>query len=358
MCFSIVSGVGQCASYLIEQLLERGDRVIAFSRRTGSHSTENVDHLMDHPRFTYLEGDVTDELFVWKLISDNKPDVFFNSAAQSHVATSFTNVKSTFDINTTGVLNILEAIRTLSPKTKFLQFSTSEMFGSQFTSDGINKWQDENTPMVPNSPYSVSKKAAFDMVRIYREAYNLWSASIIMFNSESPRRGEYFVTQKIIKWIVKLQRFLNRATHPVHGLDKVDILAEDKDLHFVNICESYEFPKLRLGNLDAFRSWTHAKDTMRALLLISEQDSPEEFVVGMEETYSVRQFLDIAFALIGIKDWSDYVVVDKQFFRPVEVEYLKPKCDRIKEKLGWEPEITFHELVKDMYEEELRRSSV
>ena len=355
MKVSIVSGVGQCASYLIELLLERGDRVIAFSRRTATHSTEHIDHLIKHERFYYIEGDVTDELFVWKLVNDYKPDVFFNSAAQSHVHTSFSNVKSTFDINTIGVMNILEAIRTLSPTTKFLQFSTSEMFGSKYSTNGVDNWQDENTEMVPNSPYAVSKKASYDMVRIYQKAYGLWATSIIMFNSESPRRGEHFVTQKIIKWVKSYSKTLA-------DIEKLSFLHSitfnDDNLSLNSEHGIVLYPKLRLGNLDAFRSWTHAKDTMRAFVMLSEQDAPEEFVVGMEESHSIREFLDLAFSMIGITDWSNYVVVDPKLFRPVEVEYLKPKCDKIRDKLGWKPEVSFQELVKDMYETELQRSGV
>lgn len=362
---SIISGVnGQDGSYLAEYLLEKGEKVIGFSRRTGVHSTWRIDHLMrSHPSFTYVEGDITDVQFIWKLIADHKPDKFFNLAAQSHVHTSFTNPGSTFEIDTHGVLNILEAIRTLSPDTRFYQASTSELFGKSLgtlcTVDG-NKamyFQDESTPFVPQSPYAIAKLASHHLIRLYRESYGLKCCSGILFNHESPRRGDNFVTQKIIKWLVKLERFINRASHPLYGLERVDTLDVDDNIHFAHTLQSYSFPKLRLGNLGASRDWGYAKDYVKAMDLMLSQEKLDDYVVGTGETHTIREFLDEAFALIGIEYWNNYVMVDPQFVRPAEVPYLCANPTKIK-SLGWVPEYDFKSLVKDMYEEELRRSPV
>lgn len=345
---SIISGVtGQDGSYLAELLLSKGEKVIGFSRRTAVHSTSRIDHLMSNENFTYLEGDITDQQFIWKLISDYKSNKYFNLGAQSHVHTSFNNPKSTFDIDLLGVLTVLEAIRTLSPETRFYQASTSEMFGSNVSYEqiddclesifftGNNKtwraaFQDESTPFAPNSPYAIAKLAAHNLVRLYRESYGLKCCSGILFNHESPRRGENFVTQKIIKWIVNFEKWIKQGS--------------DKPLD-----------KLRLGNLDASRDWGHAKDYVVAMDLLISQDKMIDCVVGTGETYTIREFLTEAFSLIGIDNWKSYVIVDPKFFRPSEVPYLKSKPDLIK-SLGWSTTFTFKDLVKDMYTSEKAKS--
>lgn len=324
---SIVSGIsGQAGSYLAELLLSKNERVVGFSRRTASHSTHRIDHLMSNPNFTYLEGDVADPSFIWGLISQYKPAYFYNLAAQSHVHTSFSNPYTTFDMDTKGVLNVLDAIRTLSHNTRFCQASTSEMFGSNYSSFDHEKYQDEDTPFKPQSPYAIAKLAAHHLVRLYRESYNLMACSAIMFNYESPRRGENFVTQKIIKWVASFER---------SGFSEAHL-------------------KLNLGNLDAFRDWSHCKDTMNAVHLLINQDKMDDYVVGTGETYSVRNFLSEAFFLVGISDWSPHVMIDSSLIRPAEVPYLKSKPDKIK-SLGWKPEYSFKSLVKEMLDEERLR---
>lgn len=401
---SIISGVtGQTGSYLAENLLDKGERVIGFSRRTAVHSTWRIDHLLRHSSFTYMEGDLTDQQFIWKLIADHKPDKFFNLAAQSHVHTSFTNPGSTFYIDFNGVLNILEAIRTLSPETRMYQASTSEMFGSNFTQKSLvdnirvnklknilkaggplgkmdivwgpeasfesgdvpdthnirlisglhERFQNENTPFSPNSPYAIAKLAAHNLVRLYRESYGLKCCSGILFNHESPRRGDNFVTQKIIKWIVGFKKWYNPLFESGRFFEQ-----DSQNRLYNSLCDKDGFPKLRLGNLDASRDWGHAKDYAEAIDLILSAPKQDDYVVATGETHTIREFLDEAFGLIGITNWSDCVVIDPKFVRPCEVPFLCGKADKIKKELGWSPKTTFKELVKDMYEAELSRSTI
>jgi GDPmannose 4,6-dehydratase len=336
----IISGVtGQTGSYLAEELLARGFQVIGFSRRTAVHSTQRIDHLLDNEQFEYLEGDVTDAGFITRLIAEKGPYAYYNMAAQSHVHASFESPVSTTEMDLIGVLNALEAIRTLSPHTKFYQASTSGMFGSSFDeiieSDRCVKYQDESTEMVPQSPYAVAKLAAHHMVRLYREAYGLYACSGIMFNNESPRRGENFVTQKIALWVQRFNKWRNGER----------VLSDRDDVLSLAVCPSETFPKLRLGNIDAYRDWAHSRDTARAIVLMLEQeDVPEDLVIGTGETHSVREFLRIALG----EDYEDYIVIDPKFFRPAEVPYLRSNPARAKSKLNWKPQIGFPELVKEM----------
>lgn len=353
---AIISGVtGQDGSYLSEYLLEKKYQVIGFSRRTASHSTDRIDHIINSPNFKYLEGDVTDSSFIWSLISKYKPDHFYNLAAQSHVHTSFENPYSTFQIDTMGVLNTLDAIRSISPKTRFYQAGTSELFGSSFTlSDKGEKYQDENTCFVPNSPYAVAKLAAHHLVRLYRESYGLFACSGVLFNHESPRRGENFVTQKIVKWIVEFDnwRYLTMLN--------ADELTETEDgLSVYGRTPNNAFPKLRLGNLDSCRDWGHAKDYIKAMFLMLNRDAPDDFVVGSGRTHTIRDFLSISFSKIGVKSWDKFVLIDQEFIRPAEVPYLKSNPVKAKTELQWEPQYSLEELIAEMiYEERLRRPCV
>lgn len=336
---AVISGCsGQTGSYLAEELLQRNYYVVGFSRRTAVHSTQRVDHLLDRNDFEYLEGDVTDAGFITRLIGERKPDLYFNMAAQSHVHTSFESPVATTEMDYVGVLHALEAIRTLSPETKFYQASTSEMFGSSFDeiveSERIIRYQDENTEMIPQSPYAVAKLAAHHLVRLYREAYGLYACSGIMFNNESPRRGENFVTQKIALWVKRFNAWRN-GERVLTGGDDVLSLAD---------CPSDTFPKLRLGNVDAYRDWTHSKDMAKGIVMMLEQDSPEDLVLGTGETHSVRQFLRIALG----EDYEEYIVIDPKFFRPAEVPYLRSNPQKAMGKLNWKPKIAFRDLVLEM----------
>lgn len=364
---NIISGTnGQDGSYLAEILLNKGERVVGFSRRTATGSNKNIEHLMDNPNFTYLQGDLTDQQFIWKLIADYKPDKFYNLGAQSHVHVSFTNPGSTFEINTIGVLNVLEAIRTLSPDTRLYQASTSELFGSSANilqendyngEDRIDidvcqykgsykPFQDEYTYFSPNSPYSVAKLASHHLVGLYRKSYGLWACSGILFNHESRRRPDSFVTSKIVNWVADFKKWMDK-----YKVSSTKWLIPSGDEIYIagrtNIEQGFQINKLRLGLLDISRDWGHSYDYMMAAILMMEQSEPNDFVVGTGETHTVREFLDEAFSLIGVEDWSDLVVIDSKFIRPSEVPYLRAKPDKIK-AIGWKPTYTFTTLVKDM----------
>lgn len=339
---AIISGVnGQDGSYLAEMLLEKEYKVVGFSRRTGANSTHRILPLLSNADFTYLEGDITDPTFVYGLISEIKPDEFYNMAAQSHVGVSFTNPASTNDINYSGVLNILDAIKNTSPSTKLLQCSTSEMFGKSYSlRDGL-AYQDENTKFEPQSPYAISKLAAHHACRIYRESYGLFICSSILFNHESPRRGENFLTRKITKWIGEFLRW--EKSNP-------DYLIKDEVLSSF----TGEFPKLRLGNLSSYRDWGHARDYVACQWLMMQQLSPDDYVVGTGESHSGLEFLKLAFKYAGIDNYEDYYVVDPKFYRPCEVDYLRVDASKVKEKLGWTPTTSFTELVREMVEHDTR----
>ena len=316
---ALIFGItGQDGSYLAELLLSKGYEVVGVTRRTSTPNTLNINHILQN--VVLVEGDVTDGFNVSKIIEEHKPDEIYNLAAQSHVGTSFKQPNLTWDITAGGVLNILEAIRYSERRfeMRFYQASSSEMFGKNFST--VNgrfkeiKFQDENTPFVPQSPYAIAKLAAHHLVRNYREGYGIHGSCGILFNHESERRGEKFVTRKITKWIGEFKSwamdvgFMNDP--PQHGNDL--LLGPDNST----------FPKLRLGNLDAKRDWGHAEDYVNAMWLMLQKDDPDDYVIGTGETHSVREFLDAAFASVGIDDWSNLVVVDPEFYRPAEVDYL------------------------------------
>jgi GDPmannose 4,6-dehydratase len=325
---ALIFGItGQDGSYLAELLLERGYEVTGVTRRVSVNTTERIHHIL--PKITIAEGDITDGFSVNKLIAEYEPDEVYNLAAQSHVGTSFKQPSLTWDITAGGVLNILEAIR-YSPRKddiRFYQASSSEMFGKNFdegfSSKGISvdmKYQDEKTEFIPQSPYAIAKLAAHHLVRTYREGYGIHGSCGILFNHESERRGENFVTRKITKWIGE---FVRSGGHP-------------------------EFPNLRLGNLDAKRDWGHAEDYVNAMWLMVGQKEAGDYVIATGETYSVRDFLDIAFARVGIDDWSGLVVIDPKFYRPAEVDHLLGIPNKAEKELGWKRKVSFKDLVHRM----------
>ena len=289
----------------------------------------------------------------------------------SHVATSFSQPVVTTEIDYMGPLNILNAIKIVSPETKFYQASTSEMFGSSYDEEmldsiklqnspqifsseqvedlilptydamsGVIKFQDENTKMVPQSPYAIAKLGAHHAVRLYRESYGLFASSGILFNNESPRRGEKFVTRKITKWIGEFISW--KSHHPVSpgspGSDQ--IYGPNRS----------QYPKLRLGNLEASRDWGHSRDYVKAMWMMLQHDTPDDYVVATGKTRTIRDFLTVAFNKSGIDHWDDYVVIDPEFYRPCEVDYLLGRADKIKRVLGWVPETSFEDLVLEMVE--------
>lgn len=330
---AIIFGVtGQDGSHLADLLVAKDYEVYGVSRRTSTPNTERIFHLMGNPKFKLLEGDVTDQSSVINILKcHEKVDEVYNLAAQSHVAVSFNQPGLTWDITGKGCLNILQSIVDLRMiGTRFYQASSSEMFGKNYDVEvgmtSESKYQNEETKFLPQSPYAIAKCAAHYMTRLYREGYGLHASAGILFNHEGPRRGENFVTRKITKWIGD----------------------------YVKSGKSADFPKLRLGNLDAYRDWGYAGDYCEAMWMMLQQDCPDDYVICTGKTHSIREFLTIAFKEVGIDDWSDYVVQDPEFYRPAEVEYLRGDCSKAKTRLGWTPKHSFEDLVKVMVKHDLK----
>jgi GDPmannose 4,6-dehydratase len=321
---AIITGItGQDGSYLAELLLEKQYKVIGLQRRSSTNTNHRIAHLLHNNNLIIEEFDLTDPSGCNYVVKKYQPDELYNLAAQSHVGTSFKQPTTTFEIDTIGVINLLESVRNFSPSTKFYQASTSEMYGSNYSTrtnlDGsLTRYQDENTPFLPNSPYAVAKLASHRLVQIYRNSYNLFSCSGILFNHESSRRGENFVTRKITKYIGQLSNNL---------------------LH--------NNTKLPLGNIKARRDWGHAKDYVQAMYLMLQQDSPEDYVISTGQTHSVEEFLQIAFNMINL-NYQDHIVIDPEFYRPCEVEYLLGDSSKAKQQLGWNNQVSFDQLVHDM----------
>jgi GDPmannose 4,6-dehydratase len=326
---AMITGVtGQDGSYLAELLLSKGYMVIGLYRRSSTNNFYRLNNIVNNSNFQLEEFDVTDPSAVASGISRYQPQEFYNLAAQSHVGTSFKQPTTTMDINANGVINILESIKNYSTDTKFYQASTSEMFGRNVSVDyGSNDtYQDESTEFMPQSPYGVSKLAAHRMIQIYREAYRIYGCSGILFNHESPRRGENFVTRKITKYIGRL----------VTGVDTTS--------------------SLKLGNINIHRDWGHAKDYVRAMWMMLQQDTPDDYVISTGQTRTVLDFLQIAFGLVNL-DYTKYVEIDPNLYRPAEVEYLKGSSEKARRQLGWIPEISFEQLVEDMVNSDIKAYS-
>ena len=359
---AVIFGVtGQDGSYLTELLFKEDYHVIGVKRRSSVDNTERIgEDIKDHGNFTMVEGDITDAASVSLIIQEflSTPDVAecYNLAAQSHVGTSFKQPVATFNVNTVGVLNILEAIRVVNSDIRFYQASTSEMFG-----DSVNEYgyQNEETRFAPRSPYAVAKMAAHNLVHTYRESYGIYASCGILFNHESERRGENFVTRKITKWIgdfINWENMVaarNASDSPRFSIGEERICIPTKRM-YIDQKATPCFPKLRLGNLDAYRDWGHAEDYVRAMWLMLQQDVADDYVVATGEAYSVRDFLAEAFKCVGISDWEPFVYIDPEFFRPAEVEFLKGSYSKAFRHLDWRPEISFTELVKRMVESDLK----
>ncbi len=317
---ALITGItGQDGSYLAELLLSKGYIVHGLIRRASTFNTYRIDHIFvdfheKDARLFLHYGDLTDVGILTDLIYNIKPDEIYHLGAQSHVRVSFDMPEYTGDVNALGTTRMLEAIRRSGINTKFYQASSSEMFGSSPPP------QNETTPFRPRSPYAISKLYAYWMTVNYREAYGMFAVNGILFNHESPRRGETFVTRKI--------------TRAVAG-----ILAGTQK-------------KLYLGNLDAKRDWGFAPEYVEAMWLMLQQNEPDDYVIGTGESHSVREFLDEAFGYVGL-DWKDFVEIDPKYFRPTEVEYLLSDPKKAKEKLNWKPRVTFKELVKIMVDYDL-----
>lgn len=328
---AIIFGVtGQDGSHLADLLLDKGYEVIGVNRRASTDNTDRISHILDHESFSLILGDITDAYSVNKIFSDNGDvDEVYNLAAQSHVAVSFNQPALTWDITGKGCLNILQSIVDLGIYgCRFYQASSSEMFGSSYDiSREQVKFQNEETKFLPQSPYAIAKCAAHYMTRLCREGYGIHASAGILFNHEGPRRGENFVTRKVTKWIG-------------------DFVKSGKD-------ES--FPKLRLGNLEAFRDWGYAGDYVEAMWLMLQQEKPDDFVIATGITTTVRDMCAIAFNYVGL-NYLDYVDQDKKLIRPSEVDILLGDPTKASKTLGWKPKVELKELIEMMMDADLERN--
>ncbi len=372
---AIIFGItGQDGSYLAELLHHKGYEVTGVTRRVSVDTLQRISHIL--PQIKIVEGDITDAFSVSNIIKEHKPDEVYNLAAQSHVGTSFTQPSLTWDVTAGGCLNILEGIRYSGRKEKirFYQASSSEMFGKNYSVEQIpmqmgkhrrssSKFQNENTPFAPQSPYAIAKLASHHLVRNYRDSYGIFACSGILFNHESERRGEKFVTRKITKWIGQFVEWAsNIHLEPVEVANSFVTIDKDNmtvpNHHFADQLLPMTFPILKLGNLDAKRDWGHAKDYVRAMWLMMQQEVPDDYVVATGETHSVRDFLDAAFYRIGIEEWDAYVGIDPKYYRPAEVDYLLGCPQKAKNRLNWEPEVSFTELVHKMVEYDINEAKL
>lgn len=310
---ALITGVtGQDGSYLSELLIEKGYKVVGMKRRTSLLATDRIDHLLTHPNFQLVYGSMNDVGAFYRLFSSQKFDEVYNLAAQSHVRVSFDVPEETVDAVAMGPLRLLECIRIMQPQCRFYQASSSEMYG-----DNPEHPQNEETRLMPASPYACAKVFAHGLTRNYREGYGIHASSGILFNHESPRRGETFVTRKITLAAARIKLGLQ--------------------------------DKIALGNLDALRDWGYAKDYVEAMWLMLQQDRPDDYVVSTGETHTVREFLDEVFHIAGL-DVDRHLVIDERLKRPHEVPWLEGDCSKAREKLGWVPKTTFKGLAKLMYE--------
>jgi GDPmannose 4,6-dehydratase len=348
---AIIFGItGQDGSHLADLLLEKNYEVIGISRRASTDNTQRIKHLFDVEGFKLEQADITDVFSVGSILIEHADvDEIYNLAAQSHVAVSFKQPALTWDITGKGCLNILQSIEELGIHARFYQASSSEMFGSSYDIDRDQvKYQDENTKFLPQSPYAIAKCAAHYMTRLYREAYGTHASSGILFNHEGPRRGEEFVTRKITKWIGDFTKWCKKKVVKPEDLviDKDEVYIPGRTAQH----QGFQFPKLRLGNLEAFRDWGYAGDYVEAMWMMLQQESPDDYVICTGKTFTIREFLDVAFSQVGISDWTNYVVQDPEFYRPSEVDYLRGRKDKAKAILGWEPKHSFEDLVRLMVE--------
>lgn len=344
---AIVFGItGQDGSHLADLLLNKNYNVVGVTRRASTDNTQRIKHLKNNPKLHLVEGDITDISSIMNILSSYEyVDEVYNLAAQSHVATSFKQPGLTWDITGKGCMNILQCIVDLNKiDTRFYQASSSEMFGSSYNIDeNGNKYQNEDTKFLPNSPYAICKCAAHNAVRLYRDAYNLHASAGILFNHEGPRRGDNFVTKKIVNWILDFKEWIVYFNQNTEKLT----FYKEKIVGSHNL----EFPKLRLGNLEAFRDWGYAGDYVEAMWLMLQQDQPDDYVICTGETHTVAEFLDIAFNVANLPCWRDYIYIDPEFYRPAEVDYLRGDCTKAKNKLGWKPKHSLEDLVKLMLNE-------
>jgi GDPmannose 4,6-dehydratase len=328
----IITGItGQDGSYMADYLLEKTDfEIYGIVRRVSTNNYDNIDHILDNPRFKLLTGDLTDSQSIDNIVKNISPDYFINLAAQSFVGASWQIPEQTFDVDAIGVIRCLEAIRKHVPNCRFYNAGSSEELGNVDYSP-----QDEQHPLKPRSPYGAAKAAARHIVKVYRESYNLFAIQGLLYNHESPRRGEEFVTRKITKEVARIKNAINN---------------------------NIEFKPLELGNIYSKRDWSHAKDFVKGIWMMLNQNEPKEYLLASGETHTVKEFIDKAFLFAGISGkWvgSDInekfilnnkilVQINEKFYRPAEVDLLLGNASRATEELGWSKNISFDDLVKEM----------
>ena len=312
---ALITGVnGMDGSYLADLLLEKGYEVYGMERRSSSKNRTNTGHL--EGRITFVNGDLTDQNSLVRCLRESDPDEVYNLGAQSFVGESWNTPEQTSDVSGMGCLRMLEAIREYGKDIKFYQASTSEMFGKM-----VENPANENTPFYPRSPYGVAKLYAHWMTKNYRESYDMFNVSGILFNHESERRGIEFVTRKITDGVVKI--YLGYEDH------------------------------IKLGNLDSRRDWGYAPDYVECIWMMLQQDKPEDFVIATGKSHSIRDFLDVAFSCVGIGDWSNYVVQDEKYMRPAEIDVLCGDSTKAREILDWYPKTAFQEMVSRMVRKDI-----
>ena len=312
---ALITGInGMDGSHLADFLLEKGYKVYGVERRASNRNRVNTEHLVG--KVTFLQGDLLDQNSLLRCLKESNPDEVYNLGAQSFVGESWNTPEHTSEVTALGVLRMLEAIREFNPQIRFYQASSSEMFGRM-----VENPSKETTPFYPRSPYGVAKLYGHWITKNYRESYDMFACSGILFNHESERRGIEFVTRKITDGVAKIH------------LGLADSIA--------------------LGNLDAERDWGYAPDYVEAMWLMLQQDTPEDYVIATNEKYSVREFITEAFKVVGIEDWSSYVIQDPRYMRPAEVDVLLGDYSKAKQNLGWSPKTSFKELVRIMVENDV-----
>ena len=335
---ALITGIsGMDGSYLAEFLLEKGYIVHGIIRRSSSINTKRLDNIYDHPNLYLHYGDLTDTSIICKIINQTEPDEIYNLGAMSHVAVSFDIPEYTTDVDATGTLRILECIKNNRKKMKFYQASTSELYGGVY-----DKPQNEDTPFNPRSPYAIAKQYSYWITKNYRESYNIFAVNGILFNHTSPRRGETFVEQKIVKGAVAISK------------NKQDILT--------------------LGNIYSYRDYGHSKDYINAMWLMLQTDIPEDFVISMGEKYMIKDIINLVFSKLGmelvwdgeginevarVKDNNKVVIkIDPKYFRPSEVDTLIGDSTKARTKLGWETVYTFDDIINEMVKEEIKNFNI
>jgi GDPmannose 4,6-dehydratase len=346
---AIIFGItGQDGSHLADLLLSKDYEVIGVTRRCSTDNTQRIKHLRNNRPLQLVEGDITDPHSINNVLSSYEyVDEVYNLAAQSHVGTSFKQPALTWDITGKGCMNILQSIVDLGKyNIRFYQASSSEMFGSSYdTYSNGDKYQNEETKFMPNSPYAIAKCAAHYAVRLYREAYGIHASCGILFNHEGPRRGDNFVTKKITNWINSFTSWLKE-----NNINTNTLYYDDKYIYSTNI----SFPKLALGNIHTFRDWGYAGDYVRAMWLMLQQENPDDYVICTGITHTVAEFLDIAFNYANLPEWNQLIYIDPEFYRPSDVDFLKGDYSKAKAKLGWEPEYSLEQLIQLMLNEKLQ----